>query len=252
MRAFKIILGFLFLYSTGKEYINAGKQLFTFLDPLMIILTLLMLVLCAWLIGSGVSNEKLKIKSWKFAGYYGASFAIFLLVAFLSIFTHKFDPEIVKVNGIDVDIAEFMNGTKRIVADETERKAYCVCIVTKLTANKEIAEKYRPEFESGKFSKVLEEVQMSPTASEYKLNECLNSLSNVEWTPAFEKGARANMLKQLTELGVDSTNNINKYCDCLIEAYKKIPIQELSSSNFQQSKIALTTDSICNLKSKNK
>ena len=246
MRAFKIIIGFLILYSSGIEYINASKQVFSFFDPSIIIISLLMLVLCAWLLGSGISNQKLNIKSWKFARYYGATFLTFLVIAFISIFTFRFEPDIVKVNGIDVDIAEFMNGTKRIVSDEQERRAYCICVVTKLTANKEVSEKYKSEFASGKFSKVIETLQASPSFADYKLNECANSLSDIEWTTGFESGLRANLMKELNASNLSKTNDINKYCDCLVEGYKKIPIQKLSTSDFQQSPIARNIDSLCN------
>jgi|GEM_PF-6760884 len=98
MNKLKIILGFLLLYSIGNEYINASKDLKTFFSPEIIFATLMLLVFCAWLIGSGLSKEKLQFKSFQFAKYYGLCFIIFLLFAFMSLLAYKPKAPIVKVN----------------------------------------------------------------------------------------------------------------------------------------------------------
>jgi len=252
MKIFKIILGLLLTYGAGKEYISASRQLFSFFDPGIIIAVLLMLLLSTWLIGSGISKEKLRILSWQYLKYFGATFVIFVLFAFIGMVTFKFEPEIVKVNGINVDIAEFMNGSKKIIPDDNQRRQYCVCVVTKLTADKDLAEKYQTEFESGKFSKVIMTVQSKPAAYKHDLQECMGSVSDIQWTPEFERGLRANLMKQLTYLQMSSTNDLNKYCDCLVDEYKKIQINELTSSDFPQSDNGIKIDSICSHKSKSK
>ncbi len=250
MKIFKIIIGLLLTYGAGKEYINASRQLLSFFEPGVIIAISLMLLLCTWLIGSGISKEKLRINSWQYLKYLGATFVIFLLFAFIGMVTFKFEPEIVKINGISVDIAEFMNGSKKIISDENQRRKYCICVVTKLTADKAIAEEYQPEFESGKLSKVIMAIQSRPDAFKYDLQECMGSVSEIKWTPEFEKGLRSNIMKQLTDLQISSTNDINKYCDCIVDEYKKIPINILTSSGFPLSDNGIKIDSICNLKSK--
>lgn len=250
MHKLKFIVGLLLLYGIGAEYINASKQLFTFLDPGIISVSLLMIALCAWLIGSGLSKEKLKIKSFAFLKYFGLSFLIFLLIAFFSLSTYKPDPQIIKVNGIEVDIAEFMNGSKRIIPDEKQRKEYCICVVTKLTQDKELAEKYKSEFKSGKFSTLFIDIQKGEFSDKYNLNECINSITTVEWTAVFEKGVRKTLMNQLVQTDKTKTNDINKYCDCLVEEYKKIPFNILTASEFSQSQKAFTIDSVCDIKSK--
>jgi hypothetical protein len=250
MKIFKIILGLLLTYSAGKEYVSASRQIFSFFDPGIMIAVLLMLLLCTWLIGSGVSKEKLRVKSWQYLKYFAVTLVIFILSAFIGLVTFKFEPEIVKVNGISVDIAEFMNGSKKIIPDENQRREYCICVVTKLTADKDVSEKYQTEFETGKFSKVIMAVQTGPDAFKYNLQECMGSVSDIQWTPEFEKGLRANLMKQLTDIQISSTNDINKYCDCLVDEYKKIPTKELTNSDFLLSENGIKIDSICNLKSK--
>ena len=187
MKIFKIVLGLLLTYGAGKEYVNASRQLLSFLDPGIIIAVLLTLLLCTWLIGSGISKEKLKIKSWQFLKYFGVTVIIFIFFSFMNMATFKFEPEIVKVNGIDVDIAEFMNGTKKIVPDENQRREYCICVVTKLTADKEIVKKHQAEFESGKFSRVITTIQAGPNADQYNLQECMGFASDTQGTSNSKK-----------------------------------------------------------------
>lgn len=250
MKIFKIILALLLIYGIGEEYINASKQLFSFFDPGILAVVFLMLAFCTWLLGSGISNEKFQLKSWQFFKYFGLTFVMFILVALVSLATFKFPPEILNVNGMNVDIAEFMNGSKKIIPDEKQRRQYCICVVTKLTADKELADQYRTEFESGKFSNAIVAIQNGPNADKYRLQECAGSVTDVQWTPDFEKGVRRNLMKQLTELQISSTNDITIYCECLIEEYKKIPISELTSGEFPNSLNGMKIDSICNLRSK--
>lgn len=172
MKIFKIIVGVLLIYGAGQEYVHSSKQLFTFLDPGIISAVVLMLILCAWLVGSGFSKDRFPLKSWQFLKYFGLSCLLFLAFAFVSMATFKFPPDIVNVNGINVNIAEFMNGTKRIVPDEHKRREYCICVVTKLTADKALVDAYQSEFESGQFSNVLTTVQHSADADRYGLQEC--------------------------------------------------------------------------------
>jgi hypothetical protein len=179
MKIFKLIVGALLVFGAGQEYISASKQLFSFFDPGIIAAVLLVLVFCAWLLGSGVSKGEFQLKSWQFLKYFVLTFIMFVLVAFASLATFKFAPEIVNVNGMNVDIAEFMNGSKRIVPDEAQRRQYCICVVTKLTADKGLAEKYQSQFESGKFSQVFIEVKNEPDIDKYDLQECGAFLTNI-------------------------------------------------------------------------
>jgi hypothetical protein len=123
-------------------------------------------------------------------------------------------------------------------------------VVTKLTADKELMEKYQREFETGKFSDVVIRIQQEPDADKYKLQECAGSIRDVQWTSAFEQGVRTTLIKQLTDLQKNSTNDLNIYCDCLINEYKKIPAEELTSEGFGNSATGMKIDSLCDAKSK--
>jgi hypothetical protein len=249
MKYFKIIGGFLLLMGSSKEYVNASKELLSFFDPAIILICLLMLGLSAWLIGSGISKEKLPIRSWQFAKYYGITFVFFLIIAYLNLLTYKFEPDIVKVNGMDIDIAGFMNGTKNIIPDKDKRRNYCVCVVTKLAQDENIAENYADELVKGRIDKIVIELKSTPDFDRLGLNECAALIEDLDWTPEFEQGLRESLMPQLENSEVAKTNDVNKYCDCLIEEYKKLPVKEMSNPEFYSGKQKLEIDSVCKLKS---
>ena len=143
-----------------------------------------------------------------------------------------------------------MNGTKRIIPDKNERRDYCICMITKLSSDKNIVNKFSNELKTGKIDKIIMSLRYDTILGKLKLNECMNSISNFNWTPTFEKGTRDNIIAQFKQSEYANTNDINKYCDCIINEYKKLPIKDITNSEFNQSKKAYEIDSLCYLKSK--
>ncbi len=249
MKYVKIIASILILFAISQEYINASKQLLSFLDPSVLFICLLSIGLSAWLMGSGISKEKLSIRSWQFAKYYGITSFLFLILAFISLMRYKFEPDIVKVNGIEIDIAEFMNGSKNIIPDKTERRNYCVCIVTKLAQNDAVAENYADELTRGKIDRIIIDLKSTPDFNKLNLYECAGPIENLEWTPEFEQGLRESLMPELEASDIAKTNDLNKYCDCLMNEYKKLPVKNMTDAKFYSSKQKQEIDSICKSKS---
>lgn len=250
MKSFKIIVGILILYGAGKEYVSASKQLSTFLSPPVIVGCLVMILVVGWLFGSSLSQTQFEIRSFQFTKYIFLSLLGFLLFAFFGLITFKYEPEIITANGIKVNIAEFMNGSKNIIPDENERRDYCTCVVNKLTGDSKIVTNFSAELLNGKIDKIITFLNSSPDFYELKLNECMSSVKNFHWTETVEKSARENIYKQVKNSELSKTNNIDMYCDCLILEYKKLPLSEISNVEFYQSQNGLRIDSLCILKSK--
>lgn len=250
MKTVKIIIGLLLLYGASTEYIQASRELHSFYDPAIITATLLFLVVGAWLIGSGISNQKLPIRSLQFLKYLGISTGIFLFVAFFNFINALPGNEVIEVNSMHVNIGRFMKGTEKIIPNEQQRRQWCICIVTKLTADKNLVKQHKAELESGNYAQLLKDVMNGPDAEKYGLNECYSTITNLQWTPVFEKGVRSSIIKRLNETNVSSTNDIDKYCDCLVDEYKKLTIHELSSQGFADSDKGMLIDSLCNSRSK--
>jgi len=250
MKKLKIFIGFLFLFGSASEYIRASKQFLSFLNPGIIIGCTVMIFFCAWLLGSGFSKEKFEIRSYNYAKYLAIAFIVFLFFSFFSLITYKAEPLFVKVNGLNIDISQFMDGSKRIIPDEKERFKYCTCVVTQLAQDKYVFNKYYNNFKEGRIDIIISEINTDTNMNKLKLHDCISPLENFNWTSSFEQGMRKNILTQLKQSGFSTTNNIDTYCDCLIMGYKKIGFKEVSSSEFFQSENAMKLDSVCNNQSK--
>ena len=250
MKTAKIIIGLLFLYGAASEYIHASRELHSFIDPAIIFAALLFLCAGAWLIGSGVARQNLRLRSLKYLKYLVISAGILIFIAVIMLVGYVPQKEIVEVNGMRVNIGRFMKGNEAAIPDENERRQFCICMVTKLTADKQLVNKHKAEFESGTYAQLLNDILNSPESEKYHFEECKTGITNMQWTSAFEKGVRSNLMKGLQEAQVSSTNDIDKYCDCLIETYKAIPIPELTSPGFADSDKGRLIDSLCNERSR--
>jgi hypothetical protein len=232
MKTVKLIIGVLILYGTGAEYINAGKQLSTYFDPSIIIVCLIMILLSGWLIGSCLSRNKFEIRSFQSVKYFLLCFLGFFAFAFFALFNFKLEPEIIKVNGFNINISEFMNGSRNIIPDETERRTYCTCVVDKLTGDANVRSNFSTELQNGRIDKIMMALKSDPDFYKLKLNECMSSVKNLHWTDTFEKSARKSLYEQVKNSELSKTNNIDTYCDCLIQEYKKLPVSEITDPEF--------------------
>jgi hypothetical protein len=250
MKILKTILGVMLTFGIGKEFVRVGKEYSDFYNPGILITMLLFLLGSAWLIGSGLSKEKIRFISLKYVMYFAVTFILFLLFVFLSLVNFKYEPEIVKVNGINVNIAEFMHGSKDIIPNKEERREYCICVVTKLTTDSAFAQKHKTEFESGNFANVITDLQKGTDSGKLDLLECMNHVAKMNWTPSFEKGMRLGLMTQFKDMHLYMTNDTSELCDCLINQYKKVPMNELNSSEFKTSEKKMRIDSMCYMQSR--
>lgn len=250
MKVLKIILAILLLSGAGSEYANASRELLTFTSPGVLIGCFLVVLFCAWIVGSGTSKEKVKIISFQFLKYVAVCFGIFLIFAFVNLTTYKAIPEKITINGIEIDIAEMMNGSKKIIPDENQRRLYCICVVTKLANDTNISEKYRTELKSGKIDKILISLNTENKLSVLNLEECFDSNTKMIWTDQIEESLKKDILNNLKNSKYSKTNDLNKFCDCQITEYKKLSAKELSSEEFTNSQKKMNIEKECDLKSR--
>ena len=244
MRTTKIIIGFLILMSIGSEYANASRQLFTFFSPGILLGSLTLLVLSTWLIGSGISKDKLRIKSIEFLKYYFGAFIIFGLIAFIKIISYRPQDISVEFNNINIPIGRFVDGTRRIIPDLDQRKAYCTCIVEKLTKSDFIIRNYKGALVTGEIDKIFQAIIPDGTYAKLGLDSCYSKI-DLKWNDAFEKSIRENIKNSPNVKEFEKTNKINTYCDCMIKEYKNCPLNEILTVYFQSSKLKMSIDSYC-------
>ncbi len=195
-----------------------------------------MLVLIAWLLGSAVSKEKVKLISWVFLKYYFISLIALIVVAFFSMMNYKAPKEYVEYNGINISIGEYYTMTKRMYPNDIERKAYILCVVSKLAYSDEIINNYRTELETGKINVIFQELQGQEILTELGLEECIGNME-IKWNESAKKQFIGTIKSELYGTEFEETNDINEYCDCLIKEFTKYPLSEISSEEFQNGEL---------------
>lgn len=100
MKIAKTILGLFLLYGTASEYLSASRQFGSFINPGIIIITLAIIGVCTWLIGSGMSQQKLTIKSLPFLKYLCISVGLFIFFGIMSVPRYLPTKEIIEINGL--------------------------------------------------------------------------------------------------------------------------------------------------------
>ncbi|SMC87880.1 hypothetical protein [Cellulophaga tyrosinoxydans] len=244
MKTLKIIIGFLLLYGAGKEYIDASTQLGSFYEISIIIPIFLLIILCTWLIGSGFSVRKFKFKSFEFVKFFIISFVTFATVAIFSIGSKIIPSNFVVINGIKVPLGKCIDGNRRIIPDEKEREEYCKCFIEKITNQPELKSKYQKKLEDDKVNDVFKEIQSSPKFLELDIEDCMSSIK-MKWTDNIANSMKRNWKKELIGTEFESTNDIEKYCDCLVDEYRKFPLEKIMEDGFAESKEAVEIDEKC-------
>lgn len=251
MRTFKIIIGFLLLYGAGKEYINASRQLGSLYDIGILIPISLFLFLCTWLIASGFSKRKLKFKSFEFLKFFIISFVAFAFFAILSLGSKVIPSNFAEINGIKVPLGKCIDGNRRIIPDEKEREVYCRCFAEKVLNDSFLKSKYRNKLENDDFLKVIAEIQRSQIFLELGFENCMKSVK-MEWTDNLANSMKENWEKELIGTEFEQTNDIDKYCGCLIKEYRKYPLNKIMEDGFSGSKESIEVDEKCAKESEKK
>ena len=249
MKTFKIIIGFLLLFGAGREYIDASRQLGSLFSPGIIIGILILLILSTWLIGSGFSVRKFKFKSFEFVKFFIISFVTFAIVAFFSLGSKVVPSNFVEINGLRIPLGKCIEGNRRIIPDAKEREEYCKCFIEKITNEPELKSKYQEKLENDKVNDVFKEIQTSPRFLELGIEDCMTSIK-MKWTDYLANSMKRNWKKELVETEFEETNDIDKYCDCLLDEYRQYPLDKIIEDGFTESKEALEIDEKCTKQSK--
>lgn len=242
MKNFKIIIGFFLLLGVGGEYIDASAEVGSMIDPGIIAGSLLALLLSTWLIGSGFSRDRFALRSVEFLRYFAISFAVFALVAVFKVVAKGTPGQYVTINGLRIPVKRCMDGNSRIIPDEKSREAYCVCAFEKITNNPALKQKYKARLEDNKTTEVLQELE--PEFGTLGIKDCLLT-SGIAWTEPISDAMVRSWKKELTGTEFEQTNDVNKYCDCLIKEYRKYPLHEVAAEGFGESATSISIVQAC-------
>ena len=114
-----------------------------------------------------------------------------------------------------------------MISNKNERKEYCLCLAEKITSNSSLVNKYQNELENGRIDDILLELQNNELFIELDLESCFFGVE-VKWTDNLTESMKENWKKELYETEFEETNNIDKYCDCLINQYRKYPLSKIT------------------------
>ena len=237
-------MGFLLLFGTGSEYINASSQIGSFVNIGIIIPVVLFLFLSTWLIGSGFSSGKFKIKSFEFVKFFIISLVTFATAAIFSLGSKTSPSNYITINGFKVPIGECIKGNRKIIPDEKERNEFCTCYAQKILNDPDLKLMYGTRLQNNDFTKVIKEIQESPTFLELGFENCLKSVT-MEWTDKLANSMKESWEKQLTGTEFEQTNDIDQYCNCILKEYRKYPLSEIMKDEFSESSKAQEIDEMC-------
>ncbi len=244
MRVLGVIFSFILLIGAGREYAHASRELGTFTNPGVLLAIFVFLFFCTWLLGGSLSKRKLKIISLDYVKYLIISLVTFSFFAFLSLISQNIPKNIVEINGYKIAIDDIDRGSKNLFPDAEDREEYCLCIAEKLAYCEEITSKYKNELERGELDKIMTEVQNKDFFLELGIDECMMN-SNIVWTDNFANGMVRTWKQELIGSDFENTNDVDIYCNCLIELYKQQPLNFILSDGFMESEFARKADVFC-------
>lgn len=245
----KIIFGFLLLLGTGREYINASRELASFYDPGIIIAIIPIFVLSTWLIGSGFNPIKFSFKSFDSIKYFIISLVVFLIVAFFSLLSHAKPNNFKLVNGISIPMNKCIDEGRTIISKEEDRLKYCLCLAKKITSDSFLKDKYIVDLQKGRLVKIFINLQKEEKFIVLGLEKCYSEIE-MKWTKNVINTMKANFKKELEGTDFEQTNDTEVYCNCLINEFQKHSLGKIIANEFQESELAISIENHCTEKSK--
>lgn len=183
------------------------------------------------------------------AEYFGICLLLFFLFAFIKTSTYVVPKNFVEINGLKIPLGKCIDGNRRVIPDKKEREEYCKCFIEKIINTPELKSKYKTKLENDRINHVFKEIQDSPEFQELGIEECMTSIK-MRWTDNIANSMKRNWKKELEGTDFEETNYLEKYCDCLIEEYRRFPLDSVLKESFLESKIALEIDEKCTEESK--
>jgi len=244
MKRIKIGIGFLLIFGAANEYVAASRQLGTLFSPGVMAGTLLILIFSFWLIASGFSDRKYHLKPINVLKYFIITLVTFTLVMLYNLGSDPTPTNFVVINGIRVPLGECINGSIKSIPDLKDRHYFCECFVEKITNDPELKSKFQSKLEHNKVGEVFTEIQNSPKFLELGIEDCMSSIQ-FEWTDVIVEEMKQTWKNELSSSEFEITNDIDKYCDCLADEYRKYPIERIMEDNFYESELAVRLDKKC-------
>ncbi|MGY6650360.1 hypothetical protein [Wenyingzhuangia sp. IMCC45574] len=244
MKKIRIIFGFLLLYWAGKEYGAITKEFSSFLN-IGIVPVFVFLLGAVWLIGSGFSKGGFQLFSVKAIKYWIISMVTLLAIAFVSLLSSSIFPtDIVEINGEKIPLGKCIEGNRRLIKDKNEAFQYCKCIAEKILSDSILGPKHIDDLKNNHPEVAFSELKNKDIIERLKPGECLENVE-AQWTPLVVEGMKKNFKSQLVDTEFETTNDIDRYCDCLLSEFQKFPTDTIKKEGFYSSSLFYEINAKC-------
>ncbi len=245
---YKTLIAIAILFSAANAFSDSLKGHIG-LDPYSLgVLTanLTFLVIASWLLKKDFHKNESSLKWVADLKYFVISILIFL--TFLgtrlgSLMTPQYYTE---VNGMTIPLKKCIDGQKEFFPDFEERKKLCECMAENLSNSDKIKEEFQWELRKGRFDIIADGIKSNKElANEVDLEVCMTNVRTITWTDKLIEASKKSMLQELNNSDLKETNDIEKYCDCIIDEFTKIPFKEVQNDSFANSNAADSIRTIC-------
>lgn len=244
----RTFLAIVLIFGSASEYSRAFNEEIG-LEPNSLgalLAVLIFLGASTWLLKKDFHKKDSPISWTTDAKYFSISLLIFLtfLGARLSpLMTPQYYTE---VNGMTIPLKKCIDGQKEFFPDFEERKKLCECMAENLSNSDKIKEEFQWELRKGRFDIIADGIKSNKElANEVDLEVCMTNVRTITWTDKLIEASKKSMLQELNNSDLKETNDIEKYCDCIIDEFTKIPFKEVQNDSFANSNVADSIRTIC-------
>ncbi len=244
MKTLKIILGFILLLGAGMEHGRQFRVFGTFFNPAIITSSFLIILLATWLIASGFSKTKFRIKSIESIKYLIITLLFYIIFVIFGTVKYKPKEFTLEYNNYSVPLSNYIESNKSVIPIYEQRKEFCICITKNLIDNDMIRLIYEKELKTGNIFAIVNDIRDNPVFATIDLTSCFNFIK-LEWTESMIESTRNQTKENLMSSYLSETNDIEKLCDCMVDNYIKIPGNELFKNFYIDSEKIDSINSMC-------
>ena len=166
---------------------------------------------------------------------------LFIACLWLSSCGQNQDPNetVVVEDGVKISIKACVQANTKILGSSVDPVAFCKCVVPKFYSDLKNDPEKLKLLKDGRWFDLSKEKQELVTKY---FQECIvatattDSTAKLTITPRMAEGMKKKMKHELIGSEIEQTNDINKYCDCVINSLQTdFSIKEIMKDDFNQS-----------------
>lgn len=234
MKSGKILLGIFILISFSKEAFNAYYQ--TKDTVFFYFLIISAITLCAILFRSAFKETsilRIGVKHseqiWKFVKIISILGIITVIVPKNLTQPPKY---VIEENGINIPLDRCVDAFRKHIGLEAEE--FCNCIAVNMANNSYAVEHYQLDLMNGSFLRIISNYKDKGELDKIGVQDCFDRMKyNQFWNEESEVEIKALLKSQVQGTYLEEVNDLNKYCECLIDSLKTFPIDLMISGEFR-------------------